>query len=344
MRWSDPAIWRERPRGGVIDPAALARPGLEQLRMVSEPPGMSRLTGVGFDRADEREAWFSLPVTDWLRSGQGPVPGGVLALPADGALGCAIHTMLGPHTVYTTAELSLTYLRRIPIGERVTAAGRALHVGRRLGFSACDLTSEDGTLIAHATSRVLILDPNSPGTSGTASPRPLPAEGDVNDDPLDPWERPVAGIVMEVDTLRRRSGLEMLRAQIDGDLPPPPLHHLLGITPVAAVEGRAEVVMPVTSWLATPWGWPQGGFTALLADVAVGMAVQTTVPAGSSYANVDLKVNYLRPLVPDREVVRAVATVVHRGRSLAVANVEIVDVGGRRLALATGSAHVAGRL
>lgn len=340
MVWTEPAIWRERPRGGVIGDDALTRSGLEQLRMVAERPGMSHLTGVGFDRAEERRAWFSLPVTGWLRSSQGPVPGGVLALPADGALGCAIHSVLPANTIYTTAELSLTYLRRIPLGETVVAAGHALHVGRTLGFSECDLTAAGGGLVAHATSRVLILEPDARGTSGTAAPRPLPADGDVNDDPLDPWQRPVAGTVLDADVLRRRSGLEVLRAQVAGQLPPPPLHHLLGIAVAAADEGRAEVLMPVTSWMATPWGWPQGGFTALLCDIAVGTAVQTTVPAGSSYANVDLKVNYLRPLVPDREAVRAIGTVVHRGRSLAVANVEVLDRGGRRLALATGSAQV----
>jgi len=333
-------VWRERPRGGVIGGDALAVSGLEQLRMVGDRPGMSHLTGVTFDRAEERLAWFSLPVSEWLRASQGLVPGGVLALPADGALGCAIHTMLPAHTVYTTAELSLTYLRRVPLGERLTAQGRALHVGRTLGFSECDITGGDGSLVAHATSRVLILEPDNAGTSGTARPRPLPAEGDVNDDPLDPWERPVAGAILDGDTLQRLSGVELLRGQVTGEIAPPPLHHLFGIMPVVADEGRVEVVMPVTSWMATPWGWAQGGFTALLCDVAVGMAVQTTVPAASSYANVDLKVNYLRPLVPDREVVRALATVVHRGRSLAIANVEVVDREGRRLALATGSAQI----
>ena len=335
-------IWRERPRGGVVDERALALAGLEQLHTVGERPGMSRLTGVTFDRAEQRLAWFSLPVSDWLRSSQGPVPGGVLALPADGALGCAIHTMLPAHTAYTTAELSLTYLRRVPIGERVTARGRALHVGRTLGFSECDITGADGSLVAHATSRVLILEPDTAGNSGNAQPRALPADGDVNDDPLDPWERPVAGTVLDADTLHRLSGLELLRGQVDGVIAPPPLHHLFGILPVAADDGSIEVVMPVTSWMATPWGWPQGGFTALLCDIAVGMAVQTTVPAASSYANVDLKVNYLRPLVPDREVVRARATVVHRGRSLAIASVEVLDRGDRRLALATGSAQILG--
>ncbi len=140
------------------------------------------------------------------------------------------------------------------------------------------------------------------------------------------------------------SGFDVLRAQIAGALPPPPLHHLFGLTPVSAEEGTAECVMPMTGWLNTPWGWPQGGFIAVLADAALGMAVQTTVPAGTAFAQIDLKVNYLRGVAPDGSLLHARATVAHRGRSLAVATAELTDEAGRRVALATGSAQIlAGR-
>jgi acyl-coenzyme A thioesterase PaaI-like protein len=42
----------------------------------------------------------------------------------------------------------------------------------------------------------------------------------------------------------------------------------------------------------------------------------------------------------DGGLLHARATVVHRGRSLAVATAEIVDDDGRRVALATGSAQI----
>ena len=335
-------MWRERARGATVDARTQALSGLDQLRAITSYPGMYHLTGTRFDSADLRRATFSMPVTGWLLSPQGMVPGGMLAIAADGALGCAIHTALPPGSTYTTAELSLTYLRRIPVGERIVATGHALHVGRTLAFSNCDITDGAGVLLAHATSRCLVFEPSA-GTvagSGTATPPPLSTAGDVNDDDADPFERPPAGVVIDQATWDRCSGLEVLRAQVDGSLPQPPLHHLLGILAIDVDEGRAECVMPVTGWLATPWGWPQGGFLATLADIAIGMAVQTTVPAASTYANVDLKVNYLRPLTASGTLVHARAKVEHRGRSLAVASAEVTDASGRRLALATGSAQI----
>jgi acyl-coenzyme A thioesterase PaaI-like protein len=61
---------------------------------------MHHLTGTVFEEARQGEATFSMPVTGWLRSSQGAVPGGLLAVPGDGALGCAIHTELAAGLAY----------------------------------------------------------------------------------------------------------------------------------------------------------------------------------------------------------------------------------------------------
>ncbi len=342
MQWSEPAVWRERPRGATVDAAALALTGLEQLRAIRALPAMYHLTGTRFESVAPREAIFTMPVTGWLLSPQGAVPGGVLALPGDGALGCAIHTELPSGSAYTTAELSITYLRPVTVGTRVRAHGRALHIGRSLAFSNCDITDQAGALIAHATSRCIVFHSaeNAPRRSGTALPPPVSRDGDEPASDLDPFMRAPAGTVLDQAVWDSTSGIDVLRGQIDGTLPAPPLHHLLGLAPVSVADGSAECVMPLSGWLNTPWGWPQGGFIAVLADTALGMAVQTTVPAATAFAPVDIKVNYLRPVAADGGLLHARATVVHRGRSLAVATAEIVDDDGRRVALATGSAQI----
>jgi uncharacterized protein (TIGR00369 family) len=315
-------------------------PGIEQLRSVVSPPAMYHLTGTTFDSASPSEAVFSMPVTGWLRSPQGAVPGGVLAIPSDGALGCAIHSELPAGTGYTTAELSITYLRPVAVGSTVRAHGRALHVGRSLALSTCTITDDGGALLAHATSRCVVFSTagGGPAGSGTAAP---PASGnDAGPAGIDPFKREPSGRVLEQSVWDSSSGLDVLLGQVEGAVPLPPLHHLLGITPVAAREGGAECVMPLTRWLNTPWGWPQGGFVVLLADVALAMSVQTTVPAGTAFAPVDIKVNFVRPVRGDGSTLHARATLVHRGRSLAVATAEITDDHGRMVALATGSAQI----
>jgi acyl-coenzyme A thioesterase PaaI-like protein len=49
-----------------------------------------------------------------------------------------------------------------------------------------------------------------------------------------------------------------------------------------------------------------------------------------------VKVNYLRPGVVGAEDLTATGTVIHRGRSLAIARAEVTQ-GGKQVAVATGS-------
>jgi uncharacterized protein (TIGR00369 family) len=336
------AVWEEPPRGAVVDAAAMLRlPGLEQMRQVIDPPAMGRLTGLDLLGSGPGEATFALPISEWLRWSCGEVPGGVLALPGDAALGCALQTELPAGVAYTTAELSLTYLRPLAPGDRVSAHGRCLHAGRRLGLSDVSIRDAGGRLVAHGTSRATIFAPSADlgGRIGGTVPPPPRVGGPAGEAATpDPWQRPVLGEILD-PAAQALTGRERLERQIAGELPLPPLHHLLGLRPtVVEKEGVARCVMPVTGWLATPWGWPQGGFIALLADAALGLAVESAMPAGRRFATVDLKVNFLRPVVGDGSELIAVGTVVHQGRTLAVATSEVIDARGKPVALATGSA------
>jgi uncharacterized protein (TIGR00369 family) len=72
--------------------------------------------------------------------------------------------------------------------------------------------------------------------------------------------------------------------------------------------------------------------------------VQTTLPAGTALAPVDLKVYFLRPVSPDGRDLTARGTMIHRGRSIAIGTSEVFDADGKKVAVATGSALVpAGR-
>lgn len=114
---------------------------------------------------------------------------------------------------------------------------------------------------------------------------------------------------------------------------------LCGITPVEAETGRATWTMPASEWLCAPV--PDrlyGGAIAMLAGTAIDGAVQTTLPAGTALAPVDLKVYFLRPVLPDGRDLVARGTVIHRGRGMAVGTSEVFDAGGKKVAVATGSA------
>ncbi|MGA7988583.1 MAG: PaaI family thioesterase [Candidatus Dormiibacterota bacterium] len=343
----EPALWRDVPvRGEVLDASTRGLSGLESLRQLRGQPPMGRLTGVTFEGADEGTATFTMPVSAWLQWSSAGVPGGVLALPADAALGCALQSLMPAYTQYTTAEMSMTYVRPARVGSTVTARGRSLYAGRTMGLSECQVTDDAGRMVAHATSRMRIFgDPaaGAPTRGGTAVPPKLTLPAPSPDDGPDPYLRPVVHDRVDAEELRHRPGIEVVRAQIRGDLPLPPLHHLMGLVPTAAAPGAAACVLPLSGWLVTPFGWPQGGFIVVLADLALALAVQTTLASGERMASVDIKVNFLRPVAGDGSTIEARAKVVHRGRSLAVTTAEVIAADGRTVAIATGSAHLLGR-
>jgi uncharacterized protein (TIGR00369 family) len=69
-------------------------------------------------------------------------------------------------------------------------------------------------------------------------------------------------------------------------------------------------------------------------------AVTTTIPAGTSFGTLDLKINFLRPVTPDGRDLTARASVAQRERMIAVTTAEIDDAAGKRVAMTVGSAMV----
>jgi len=300
---------------------------------------MTYLTEMAFEEASAGHAAFSVPASPWFSNSAGLIPGGMLGPVADAGLGASVGTELGPGVLFTTAELSLSFVRpvRPQAGNRILASGQAIHVGRSIGLSEAFVLAEpEGRLLAHGTTRCAIFPPLDPIPE---PPAELPALDypEPGSDPAHPLRRPLQGEPLGQELFASCSGLEIVRGWIDGELPTPPLHHLTGLRPVEATEGRVEWALPCTAWLSSPAGSVQGGFTAMLADAALTGAVFTTAPPGTAIASLDLKVNYLRPVLPDGGELRAAAVATHRGRSLAVASAELTK-DGDRVALATGSA------
>ncbi|MET3493033.1 PaaI family thioesterase [Variovorax boronicumulans] len=89
----------------------------------------------------------------------GTIHGGWVATMLDSALGCSVHTMMPPGRAYTTAELSVNYVRAVtPKVQRVRAEGKVIHCGRQLATAEARLVGADGTLYAHATTTCLVFE------------------------------------------------------------------------------------------------------------------------------------------------------------------------------------------
>ncbi|TCN41737.1 uncharacterized protein (TIGR00369 family) [Kribbella orskensis] len=65
--------------------------------------------------------------------------------------------------------------------------------------------------------------------------------------------------------------------------------------------------------------------------------MHSVLPAGTGYTSLDLSAKFLRPILADTGPLRAIGTVINRGRRTALANAELRDSTDRLLAHATSS-------
>ncbi len=329
-------VWREPVRGAYPPLGVMRLAGIERLRLWLQHgphPPLTHLTGARLTGAGDGTAEAAMPASPWLVNSAGVIGGGTLAILADIVFSCAAETQLPPAIPYTTAELSLTFLRPTPLGAELHAHGQAIHVGHTVGLSEAFVLGPGDRLIAHGTSRLALLPELDELPEAPAEPEP-----DRDPGAFEPMTSlPAAGEPIGQSQWGSRSGADVLAGQISGSLPSPPLHYLTGLTLREAADGRATMTLPASEWLASPTGLLQGGVIAMHADTTMQSAVVSLAPAGTAVAGLDLKVNYLRPGIADGRELTARAEVVHAGRTLAITRAEVRNADDKPIALATGS-------
>src|SRR5829696_3247724 len=133
------------------------------------------------------------------------------------------------------------------------------------------------------------------------------------------------------------SGLEFLEAIGRGDLPKPPVTHMLGIGAISAEDGRVVAELQPAEYHYNPLGTVHGGVLATLLDTATGCAVHSTLPAGTGYTSLDLSVRFLRPVSVSSGTLRCTGEVLNAGRRTALAEARLTDAAGKLLAHATST-------
>jgi uncharacterized protein (TIGR00369 family) len=90
----------------------------------------------------------------------GTVHGGYAATLLDSACGIATASRLAKDQAFTTLELKVAYHKAMTERTgKVRAEGIVVSIGRRVAFAEAKLTDSDGTLLASATSTLLVLSP-----------------------------------------------------------------------------------------------------------------------------------------------------------------------------------------
>jgi uncharacterized protein (TIGR00369 family) len=144
-----------------------------------------------------------------------------------------------------------------------------------------------------------------------------------------------ASDVAPPEQIAGRAGMEVFEAIFAGDLPPPPIGDALDIVGIHMEPGIAVFQGRPSRKHYNPLGTVHGGWFATLLDSAVGCAVHTTLPAGTGYTTLELKVNMVRPLNDRVPMVRAEGKVIHVGRRVATAEGRIIGPDGKLYAHAT---------
>lgn len=112
-----------------------------------------------------------------------------------------------------------------------------------------------------------------------------------------------------------------------------PISQLIGLEVQPGEPGEAEVFLNVDQKMHNPMGFVHGGVIALLADAATGIAFGRTLEDQQSFATVEMKTTFIRPVKESR--LRAQARLVQRGLRIGFVECEIHNTRGKLVATAS---------
>ena len=141
--------------------------------------------------------------------------------------------------------------------------------------------------------------------------------------------------VVPLEVMASMSGLDFVRAIFARQLPEPPI--MQTVEPFDCTAEPGIVVIHSVPGLRhyNPIGSVHGGYAAILLDSAMGLAVQSTLPAGTGYTTLEFKISFVRGMSEASGTVRTEGRVLNAGRRIATAEARITDTKGRLLAHAT---------
>ena len=141
--------------------------------------------------------------------------------------------------------------------------------------------------------------------------------------------------VVSREELVAGDGLSFLRGIIAGTNPAPPFADAMDFDLVEADEGRVVFVGTPSPRFFNPLGTIHGGWTATILDSAMACAAYATLKPGEGYTTLEMKLNYVRPVMPDSGPVRCEGKLIHRGGTVITTEGRLVDARGKLLAHGT---------
>jgi uncharacterized protein (TIGR00369 family) len=134
------------------------------------------------------------------------------------------------------------------------------------------------------------------------------------------------------DANYRGTMLDYCQKMLAGEAPIPPVAQLIGMELTAVDPGRVVIELDAGQRHASPLGTVHGGVLGAIADAAMGLAYATMLKEAETFATVELKINFLRPVWAGR--LRAAGQVVSSGRHLGLVECDVTDQDQRLVARA----------
>lgn len=147
------------------------------------------------------------------------------------------------------------------------------------------------------------------------------------------WRDPAEALAALPDL----DGIEFMQKIAAGELPAAPIASHFAMDLIEVGPGTVTFRCQPGASHYNPIGMVHGGLVCTLLDSALGCAAHTTLPAGTGYTSIEIKVNYLRAVTADSGPLICTGRVAKPGRRVAFAEAEVVDNQGKVVATASGS-------
>jgi acyl-CoA thioesterase len=110
----------------------------------------------------------------------------------------------------------------------------------------------------------------------------------------------------------------------------------LGIELIHISNGCCEIKMSVTKEMLNGFEILHGGISYSLSDSALAFAANTY---GNKCVSIETSISHLKPVGP-KEILKAIATELHRGKSIGVYEVSVFNELNEKISIFKGTVHI----
>ncbi|HJT07584.1 MAG TPA: PaaI family thioesterase [Stellaceae bacterium] len=147
------------------------------------------------------------------------------------------------------------------------------------------------------------------------------------------WNQPV----LDLSAFATMSGLDYLRHVMLDRAREAPISATLGFHAVRFEHGLAVFEGTPAEFHYNPLGTAHGGLAATLLDSALSCAVHTTLKPGFAYTTIELKVNFVRPMLATTGLVTCEGRTINVGSRIATSEARLTGANGKLYAHGTAT-------